>query len=71
MSFAGIKVWDCSNIDSGLFCPSSTLSTFQGVYILCMSRELYSYYYANAIFQENQEELETNFLCSNKGLGPF
>ena len=32
------------------------------------SHELYSNNYTNAIFQENQEELETNFLFKNKGL---
>ena len=31
-----------------------------------MSRELYSCYYTNAIFQENQEELETSFFCRKR-----
>ena len=29
-----------------------------------MTCDLNRYYYTNAIFQENQEELETKFLCA-------
>ena len=52
----------------GLFNPSPTISTFSGGLHLCTSCEMYSYFYTNAIFEENQEKLETNFLCRNKGL---
>ena len=58
----------CSNIVSILFCLSSTTSTFPGGLHLCMSFESYNFYYRNAIFPKNQEKLETNFLCRNKGL---
>ena len=40
--------------------------TFSGGLQLCTSGELYSYYYTNAIFQENQEELEIDFPSRNK-----
>ena len=33
-----------------------------------MSCDLNSYYYTNAISQQNKEKLETKFLCKNKGL---
>ena len=60
--FAGIKIRYFSNIVPGLFCPSSTISTFPEGLHLCMSFGLYSYHYTNEVFQKNQEELETSFL---------
>ena len=59
-----------SNIVSGLFSPSSTINTFSGGLHLCMSYGLNSFFYTNAILQENEEKLETNFICKNKGLLP-
>ena len=44
---------------------------FAPVLHLCMPCDLNSYYYTNAIFQENQKEPETKFLCKNKGLVLF
>ena len=61
--FSGVKTLYSSNIVSNLYSCKSIVSTFPGGLYLCMSRELYSYYYTNAISQENQEELETRFLC--------
>ena len=66
--FSRIKVCYCSNIVSGLFDPTSTIMHFLGGLHLCTFCDLNSYYYTNAIFQENQEELETKFLCKNKRL---
>ena len=63
-----IKACYCSNIVSGLFNPTSTITHFSGGLHLRTSCDLNSYYYTNAIFQENQEELETKFLFKNKGL---
>ena len=34
---------------------------------MCTSCELYRYYYTNAIFQENQEDLETKLFSGMKG----
>ena len=35
---------------------------------MCTSFDLNSYYYTNAILQQNQEKLETNLLSRNKAL---
>ena len=64
--FSRIKVCYCSNIVYGLFDPTSTITHFLGGLHLCTFCDLNSYYYTNAIFQKNKEELETKFLCKNK-----
>ena len=64
--FAEIKALYSSNIVSNLYCCKFIVSAFPGGLNLCTFHELYSYYYTNAIFQENQEELETNFFCRKR-----
>ena len=66
--FLGIKASYSSNISSSLFFPNSTINTFTGDLHLCMSYELCSYNYTNAIFQENQEELETSLFSGIEDL---
>ena len=66
-----LKPWYHSNIVFILYCPKFTVSTFSGGLHLCTSSDLNSNYYINAIFQENQEDLETKFLFKNEGVSLF
>ena len=68
---AEIKPWYHSYIDSSLYCRNFTASTFPGGLHLCSSCDFNSCCYTNPIFQENQQEQETNCIGRNKALVPF
>ena len=49
-----------------LYCPNFTIDAFSQGLHMCMSSDLNSYYYTNAILQQNQEKLETNLFAETK-----